>query len=576
MNFLINVSTVQRLGPVLGLALLPFFAGCGRQGATPDDESSLSWKRVSTDKISGVATAEVRAAIARRLEGEPPAPTPADRWRHPRAMYRALDGGPLWLGPRGLDQGRTKALLAAVDGISADAIDLSGLPLAGVQGALQVLRDSKHPTAAQLAEADVQLSALYASLGEDVLTGQVSPASLSQSWHIGTQEENVDSTLSRVLRSRQLSEAIASLAPHDDGYDALRKELARFREIVSHGGWSPVPAGKKLSPGDAESSTRLTALAERLRVEGLLSGDSHALQPAAKDRAVYDETLAGAVADFQSRHGIPVDSVLGAETVASLNVPAPYRLGQIAANLERYRWLPRSLGSRYILVNVPAFRLQAFDAGKEALEMKVIVGADYENRATPAFSDSMQYVVFRPYWDVPDSIATKEIYPKLDKDPSFLDRNNYEMVSRKGEEHIRQKPGDGNALGLIKFIFPNDFNIYLHDTPEDKLFEKDVRAFSHGCIRVERPAELASFVLGWPADSVEHRLRSDDNDHRVDLSRKLPVYIVYFTAYVKDGQLYFGNDLYDRDSAVVKALASAAAGAEEHRQMVKSLQALAG
>jgi murein L,D-transpeptidase YcbB/YkuD len=518
----------------------------------------------------------VRQAISRRLAGTPPAQTPVDRWRHTRALYRSLDGGPLWLGPRGLDQARTKALLGAVDQSSEDAIDLSGLPLAGVQRALQALRETKRPTVEQLAEADVQLSALYASIGEDVLTGQVSPASLSQSWHIARQEENVDSTLSRVLRSKRLSEGIASLGPHDDGYDALRKELTRFREIVARGGWAPVPAGKKLSPGESESSVRLAALAERLRVEGLLPAESHALRPAEKARAVYDATLAGAVAEFQSRHGIPVDSVLGAETIASLNVPAEYRLGQIAANLERYRWLPRSLGSRYILVNVPAFRLQAFDAGKEALEMKVIVGADYENRATPAFSDSMQYVVFRPYWDVPDSIAAKEIYPKLDKDPSYLDRNNYEMVSRQGEEHIRQKPGDGNALGLIKFIFPNDFNIYLHDTPESQLFEKDVRAFSHGCIRVERPAELASFVLGWPADSVDRRLQSEDNDRRVDLPQKLPVYIVYFTAYVKDGHLFFGNDLYDRDGAVVKALAPAAAGAAANRQMVKSLQALAG
>jgi L,D-transpeptidase YcbB len=571
-----HLTRFQRLRPVLAFALMPLCAGCDRQGADVDNDASLTWKPSSAAKISGVAAADVRQAIAKRVRGAAPEQIPADRWRHTRALYRSLAGGPFWLAPRGLDRARTQALLNAVARSNEDAIDLGGLPLASVQRALQTLRETKRPTVEQLVDADVQLTTLYASLGEDVLTGQISPVSLSQSWHVGRQEENVDSTLSRVLRSKRLAEALGSLSPHDAGYDALRAELSRFREIVARGGWGRVPPGKKLSPGDSDASVRLAALAERLRAEGLLPGNPKELRPTDKSRAPYDRTLAGAVASFQSRHGIPVDSVLGEQTVASLNVPAQYRLGQIAGNLERYRWLPRSLGSRYILVNVPAFRLQAFDNGKQAMEMKVIVGADYENRSTPAFSDSMQYVVFHPYWDVPDSIATNEIMPKLASDPGFLEKNNYEMLTLEGKPHIRQKPGDGNALGLIKFIFPNDFNIYLHDTPESRLFDKDVRAFSHGCIRVERPADLASFVLGWPADSVQRTLEADKDDHRVDLPRKLPVYIVYFTAYVKDGQLYFGNDLYNRDDAVVKALAAAASGSAAHSQVVTSLRKLAG
>jgi L,D-transpeptidase YcbB len=183
------------------------------------------------------------------------------------------------------------------------------------------------------------------------------------------------------------------------------------------------------------------------------------------------------------------------------------------------------------------------------------------------FSDSMQYVVFRPYWDVTDSIAIKEIYPKAEDDPTFLERNNYEVVRGEGKERIRQKPGPGNALGLVKFIFPNDFAIYLHDTSEQELFDKDMRAFSHGCIRVERPEQLAQWVLGWSADSVQRAMQGEKDDNRVNLPQKIPVYIVYFTTYVRDGELYFGNDLYDRDDTLIRAVAGGATGSDAARRI---------
>jgi murein L,D-transpeptidase YcbB/YkuD len=282
--------------------------------------------------------------------------------------------------------------------------------------------------------------------------------------------------------------------------------------------------------------------------------------------------LAGAVANFQAHHDIGVDSMLGPETVNALNEPVSFRLGQIAANLERYRWLPRSLGQRYILVNVPAFELTAYDSGKAALQMKVIVGQDYQGKATPVFSDSMEFVVFRPYWIVPDSIASKEIYPKLAADPTYLDRNNYEIVTIDHRKRVRQKPGDKNSLGLVKFMFPNDFNIYLHDTPQGELFNKDVRAFSHGCIRLQHPDQLAQFVLGWPMDSVHREMQDGPDDHQVNLKHKIPVFIVYFTAYEKDGQLYFGNDLYNRDDKLVQSVAAAAQSDSASIRAVQTLR----
>jgi murein L,D-transpeptidase YcbB/YkuD len=292
-------------------------------------------------------------------------------------------------------------------------------------------------------------------------------------------------------------------------------------------------------------------------------------------RAVYDQSLAAAVAQFQARHGIVVDSMLGKETLESMNVPATYRLAQIAANLERYRWMPRDLGTRYILVNVPQFYLHAYDSGQKVLDMKVIVGQEYEEKATPVFSDSMEFVVFRPYWNVTPNIAEKEIFPKEASNPGYLAANDMEVYNDHGRRAVRQLPGPKNSLGLVKFMFPNDFNIYLHDTPQGELFNKDVRAFSHGCIRLQHPDSLAQFVLGWPIDSVHHEMHDGPDDHRVTLKRKIPVYIVYFTTYARDGQLYFGNDLYDRDSKLVHQVQDVATKSPETTQAIQALRELA-
>ncbi|MDF1504142.1 L,D-transpeptidase family protein, partial [Roseisolibacter sp. H3M3-2] len=286
----------------------------------------------------------------------------------------------------------------------------------------------------------------------------------------------------------------------------------------------------------------------------------------------YDAALAGAVARYQASHAIVVDSILGEETVKSLNLGPSYRLGQIAANLERHRWMPRTLGTRYIAVNVPAFRMEAWDAGRKALDMRVIVGEEYENRRTAVFADTMSTVVFRPFWFVPDEIADEEIWPKANADPNYLASKNYETFQEAGETRVRQKPGDDNSLGLVKFLFPNDFNIYLHDTPNRELFGKDVRAFSHGCIRVEKPAELAQWVLGWDGGRVQQAMEGGQDNVEVKVPQRLPVYITYFTTYTQDGQLRFGNDLYDRDAKMVQAMTARAGQTAESVAAVKQIR----
>jgi murein L,D-transpeptidase YcbB/YkuD len=567
------ISLARRSGPAIVVLYAALTVACDVQAS---GSNTVEWKPSRVPAIRGVHVEVIRGAIDSLLRDEPPESIDADTWRHVRGLYRGHGGGPLWMTSTGVDRQRAAqvgdVLAASID----DALNPAELPLEAAIRSLEVVRGRRAPTAGEIARSDVLLTTVYAGLAEQLMAGHVNPRSVSQSWYIDPREERVDSALARTLRAARLDLTMDALRPHQDGYDALRMELQRYRRLVATGGWPLVEdEGPPLAPGDSAPARRLMALRQRLRAEGLLDDRQRTADEDTAGVIVYDSVLAGAIARFQARHGIVVDSTLGTETIASLNVPAEYRLAQIAANLERFRWLPRTLGTRYILVNVPAFRLQAFDDGVEVLTMKVIVGAEYDGRSTPVFSDSMESVVFRPYWDVPETIAEKEIWPKAEADPTFLDRNNYEVVDGEDEPRVRQRPGPGNALGLVKFLFPNSFAIYLHDTPQGDLFEKDVRAFSHGCIRVERPGELAQYALGLSTDSVRRLMEADADDRHVRVNPKIPVYIVYFTSYMRDGELYFGNDLYSRDEALVDAVRTAAMPDARVLAQVKRLRQVA-
>ena len=542
--------------------------GCGTRDEAKSAESTGDvdhrWSPEGLTEVEGVPAAQIRTALDTRLRGEPLAPLTPKEWARTQRLYRIYGNSPLWLAPDGLHDDRATALTDAILDAHKDALRMDAYPVGALASALQALRSGSRPTAQQLAEADLLLTATYVALAEDLLTGQVDPKSISQSWYINPKDERVDSALVRALREARLDSAIARMRPQEEEYAQLQRELLRLREIVSKGGWPTVPGGRALKPGQSDAPARLEALRARLAAEGLLEGTTAAPR--------YDQAIAGAVATFQARHGIPVDSVLGEQTVRSLNVPATYRLGQVAGNLERYRWLPRTLGSRYLLVNVPAFRVEGYENGQKTIEMKVIVGQEYEDRATPVFSDSMETVVFRPYWFVTPDIQAKEMEPKIAADPGYLARGNYEYFSEGGQQRIRQRPGEKNSLGLVKFLFPNDFNIYLHDTPDDELFAKDVRAFSHGCIRLEKPAELAEWVLGWDAGKVADAMHSGPDNRSVKVPAKIPVYIAYFTAYMRDGQLHYGNDLYSRDGSLVTTMADGAFPTTKAVQAVEALR----
>ena len=561
----------------------------GNASATNPGSVEETWDPRGIDEVRDYDLAALRPAIAERLSGNRPEGLDERDWQRVQALYQNYDTIPLWL-EEDADSRRGDELIDALVSIHEHGLRGDLYPLERLRDALAPIDKASDPTPAQLAEADVMLSAIYVSLGEDLLIGQIDPSSVEQQWRIEPDALDVDSVLARTLRLEPLRNALAGLRPPDEQYEALQAALREYRQIAARGGWEELPPGPPLEPRDTASADRIAKLRLRLAVEGYVESVAvDTLAPAMPDdtaaarrrtdsipRAIYDEELAGAVAAFQARHGIIVDSILGRGTVASLNVPVEYRVGQIMANLERIRWLPRSYQDRFIIVNVPSFSLVAFDGGKPALNMRVIVGAEYEDRATPAFADEMSYVEFAPYWNVPDEIAEKEIWPKYDADPSYFERNDYEVVQSGGRTIVRQRPGDRNALGHVKFMFPNALNIYLHDTPERTLFTRDVRAFSHGCIRVEKPAELAKFVLsangGWDESRIEEAMNGENQ--RVQLASKIPIYIVYVTTFVRDGTLHFGNDIYDRDSELVDLVKRSALPNAEEMALLEELRKL--
>lgn len=483
----------------------------------------------SSRKVLGIQMSAVKSAIAARLDsGKAPSWVKPDRWKRVQGLYRIYGNAPLWLEPDGV-RDRATALLKALEEAPQHALSTEGYPLDSVRNVVDADELSKKATPQALADADVLLTAAYVAYASDMLMGQVDPKTISQAWHVPTRVSEVDSALARTLRSPAMTKGLADMVPQDSAYAVLKSEYARYQQIVSSGGWSPI-AGS--------GAAGQTAVAARLRAEG------HPVDSAAGD-------VGGAIRTYQERHGLQSTGRVDGPTLRSINVPATDRVQEIASNLERQRWLPRSLGSRYIVVNVPSFRLEAYDSGQKTLEMKVVVGAEYRGRATPVFSDSMEFVVFRPYWNVTPEIAAKEFFPRYGRNLPA----GYETWNEKGKLRIRQRPGEKNSLGLVKFMFPNDFNIYLHDTPAKALFQQTDRAASHGCIRLEKPDQLAEFALGWTNDRVHEAMNGSDN-RTFTLPRKIPVYIVYFTAYARDGQLYFADDLYERDERLEEKMDS--------------------
>jgi murein L,D-transpeptidase YcbB/YkuD len=400
-------------------------------------------------------------------------------------------------------------------------------------------------------------------------------------WRLRRKKIDFQNQLASAIDNGSLEEDLLQLAPAHAGYARLKEAYRDYLAIAEAGGWESLPATLTLKKG--ERSPHVAALSKRLQITGDLGsrgfegvregskgskGSKGSTGPKGSAE-VYGDELAAAVARFQRRHGLEPDGVVEPRGVAAMNVPVASRIKQLELNLDRWRWLPRDLGERHIFVNVPDFRLEVREGQRIALSMNVITGA--KSTPTPILSETMTHIVFSPYWNVPDGIAAGETIPAVQSDPSFLDRNQIEVVATSGRVvdpstidwssatdegafpyRFRQRPGSSNSLGLVKFMFPNDYDVYLHDTPAGVLFKRAYRALSHGCVRVEHPQALAEYLLRdqpeWTSERIAAAMHAGEEKH-VKLRRPVPVHLMYWTARVhEDGTIHFRPDVYGRDS----------------------------
>jgi L,D-transpeptidase YcbB len=410
----------------------------------------------------------------------------------------------------------------------------------------RLLEPARQLAPAERAELDLLLTDAFLTAAHDLVQGRVPPRAVHPGWTTQGRSADLPAVLSLALLRGRVGESLIGLRPPTAQYGRLRQALARYRQIEAQGAWSPLPGRAVLRPG--ASGGEVPALRTRLSAEAAV--------PATADSARYDSVLVEAVRRFQRSNGITADAVVGPTTRAALNVAATRRVQQLRASLERERWLPPSLGRRYVAVYIPEFQLLGVDSGRVALESRVVAGK--EGWHTPIFSASMRTVIFNPYWNIPPSILGKEVLPRQRRDPSYFSREGIEEVRDGAGVRYRQVPGPRNPLGQVKLIFPNSYNVYLHDTSSRSLFARDERAFSHGCVRVEKPMELAAFALaetpGWARDSAAAAAERT-RERPVALAEPLPVYIFYRTAWVDDtGEVQFRRDLYQLDAPLERAL----------------------
>jgi L,D-transpeptidase YcbB len=509
--------------------------------------------------------ADETAAVSQQLEsrllaGADPLDPVALDWSSLQAFYGRRGYRPIWVGPEA--DGRTQQLIEALGASPRDGLDPAPYRLSEIASLAQVASTSGQ------AELELRASAALLRYVSDVRTGRLALHEIDPELFIRPGNLDRLAILERAAEAPNIERFLHDQAPSNPVYRRLRRVLAEYRDIGARGGWPAVPDGPSLKPGMADPRVG------DLRLRLMASGD---LTIEGADPTTYDPALVQAVQRFQSRHGLEADGVVGGQTLAALNVPVQQRIEQILINMERWRWMPDDLGDRYILVNLAGFELDVVDDGSTVLDMRVVVGKTY--RRTPVFSGRMTYLDFNPYWIVTPSIARKDILPRMQADPGYakeegmrvfdgweegareLDPQTVDWPSIDAKSlafKFRQDPGPKNALGRVKFVFPNEFNVYLHDTPKRDLFQRTVRTFSSGCIRVEKPLDLAAYLLQSDPDWT--RARIDDvvasgKTMRVVLPEPVAVHLTYSTVWFGEGgTIHFRDDIYGRDALIAQAL----------------------
>ena len=479
-------------------------------------------------------------------------------------LFTLREFQPIWtIDRRNLDDLMT--LIAEAPSLGLEASDYHEATLSALRSKVDATPD---PDPHIVADLELLATDALMRLAYHRFFGKVDPVSLDADWNIDKPLPGPDPVVAieAALRGHQLLDRMRAFDPPAFFYDTIKTALARYRALADRGGWKPVPVGPTLRAGDRDP--RVAALRRRLAVTEDLPTS------ASLDSAEFDATVEESVKRFQSRHHLTSDGVVGQATLTELNVPVEERIGQIRVNLERARWIGSESPSKAVVVNIAAFRVQVFDDRQVVWTTRAQVGKEY--RKTPIFRGEMTYLQFNPTWTVPPTILRKDILPRAIPDPGYLTERGFEILDSAGNRVdpasldwsrftpenfpyiLRQGPGPTNAMGLVKFMFPNPHFVFLHDTVSRSKFDAEVRTFSSGCIRVENPLDLAEVILADPAQwsraKIDEVIESS-RTRNVFLDAPLPVYLVYWTVGVdEEGRVVFWRDVYDRDSAILEEL----------------------
>jgi murein L,D-transpeptidase YcbB/YkuD len=483
------------------------------------------------------------------------------------SFYKGRKYRPAWYQDGHLMQ--TETLIKAIEEAYGDGLTPDYYHLQIIRSLVKAVKKESFSDASRLADLDILLTDTFITLGCHLSGGCVNPVTIETEWFARRRTVDVSAVLEQALKNKQIRDSLERLRPKQDAYYRLRQALARYRELLSKGEWPLISNGPLLKKGIM--SDRVLDLRKRLAASGDLEPD------AARGGVLFDEKLMKSVISVQKRHGLKAAGIVDSATLNALNIPLKERVRQMELNMERLRWILGNREQSSIVVNIANFQLDVIENGKSIISMKVVVGKPYWD--TPVFTAKMTCLIINPSWNIPDSIARKELVKKIKNNPHYLAEQKIKVLRGWGssEEEIdpetiawatitannlpyrfRQEPGPLNPLGRLKFMLPNKFDVYLHDTPAKRLFSENVRAFSHGCTRIEKPVELAEYLLRYAPLWTREKLLAaiaEGTEQTVLIPHPVNVDFLYLTAWVDEGgAVQFRNDIYGRDKRLDEAL----------------------